>query len=82
MLLLLVLPCYSLRHPFVPAARKLSYNLSELGIRAAQWTNLSWDTEYFTSALCVYIPKGQHKAYWNEFDQNSLGQTQSPAYWH
>ena len=32
------------RRPFVPAARKLLNNLSELGIRAAQWTNLGWDT--------------------------------------
>ena len=46
------------RHPFVPAARKLLHNLSELGIRAAQWTNLTWDTEYSKSmsALGVYIP--------------------------
>ena len=34
------------RHSFVLAALKLSHNLSELGIRAAQWTNLTWDTEY------------------------------------
>ena len=32
------------RHPFVPAARKVLRNLSELSIRAAQWTNLTWDT--------------------------------------
>ena len=46
------------RHPFVPAAWKLWHNLSELGIRTAQWTNLTWDTEYSksTSALCVWIP--------------------------
>ena len=25
--------------------------------------------------------QGQHKIYWNEFDQNNLGQTQSPVYW-
>ena len=45
------------RHPFAPAARKLLHNLSELGIRAAQWTNLTWDTEYSKSmsALGVYI---------------------------
>ena len=32
---------------------------SELGIRAAQWTNLTWDKEYSKSmlALCVYIPR-------------------------
>ena len=47
------------RHPFVPAARKLLHNLFELGICAAQWTNLTWDTEYSKSmsALCVYIPR-------------------------
>ena len=47
------------RHPFVSAAPKLLRNLSELGIRAAQWTNLAWNTEYSKnmSALCVYIPK-------------------------
>ena len=46
------------RRPFVSAARKLLHNLFELGIRAAQWTNLTWDTEHFKSmsALGVYIP--------------------------
>ena len=33
------------RCPFVPATRKLLHNLSELGIRAAQWTNLTWGIE-------------------------------------
>ena len=46
------------RNPFAPAARKLLHNLSELHncIRAVQWTNLIWDTEYFKSmsALGVY----------------------------
>ena len=34
------------------------HNLFELGIRAAQWTSLTWDTEYSKSmsALGVYIP--------------------------
>ena len=47
------------RRRFVPAARKLLHNLSELDIRAAQWTNLTWDTEYSKSmsALGVYIPR-------------------------
>ena len=48
------------RRPFVPAARKLLHNLSELrSIRAAQWTNLTWGTEYSKSmsALGVYIPR-------------------------
>ena len=35
------------------------HNLSELGIRTVQWTNLTWDTEYSKSmpALGVYIPR-------------------------
>ena len=47
------------RHPFVPATRKLLHNLSALGIRDTQRTNLTWNTEYSesTSALYVYIPK-------------------------
>ena len=45
------------RQSFAPAAPKLSHNLSELGIRAAQWTILIWEIEYFNSmlALGVYI---------------------------
>ena len=47
------------RRPFVPAAPKLSHNLFELGIRAVQWTNFIWDTEYSksTSARGVYISR-------------------------
>ena len=47
------------RHPFAPAGWKLLHNVSELGIRAAQWTNLTWDTEYSksTSALGAYLPR-------------------------
>ena len=47
------------RRPFVPAARKLLNDLSELGIRAAQWTNLKWNTEYCgsTSRLRDFIPR-------------------------
>ena len=47
------------RCPFVPAVQKLLHDLSELGIRAAQWTNLTWDTEYSKSrsARGVYIPR-------------------------
>ena len=46
-------------HLLAPAARKLLHNLSELGMRAAQWTNLTWDTECSKSmsALGVYIPR-------------------------
>ena len=47
------------RRSFVPAARTLLHNLSELGIRAAQWMNLTLDTEYSKSmsALGVYFPR-------------------------
>ena len=47
------------KHPFAPAARKLLHNLSESGIRASQWTNLTWDTECFKSmsSLGVYNPR-------------------------
>ena len=47
------------RRPFVPAAQKLLHNLFDLGIRAGQWTNLTWDTEYSKSmsALGDYIPR-------------------------
>ena len=70
------------RRPFVPAPRKLMHK-SELGIRAAQRTNLTWDTEYSksTSVLGVYIPRVSIKTHWNEFIQNTLDQTQSPASW-
>ena len=46
------------RRPFAHAMRKLLHNLSELGIRAAQWTNLTWNTDYKNmSALGVYISR-------------------------
>ena len=46
-------------HPFAPAARKLLHNLSELGIRTVQWTNLTCGTKYSKSmpALGVYISR-------------------------
>ena len=34
------------RRPFVPAARKLLQDLTELDIRAAHWTDFKWSTEY------------------------------------
>ena len=47
------------RRPFVLAARKLLNSLSEMGVRAANWTNTKWDMEYSksTSALHVLIPR-------------------------
>ena len=71
------------RYSCAPVAQKLLHNLSELGICVAQWTNLTWNTslQEYVSARCLHS-YGQHKTYWYEFDQNSLGQTQSPEYWH
>ena len=47
------------RHPFVPAARNLLDNLARLGIRASEWTNLKWKTEYCEGAsrLRVFVPE-------------------------
>ena len=38
------------RRPFVPAARNLLDNLARLGIRASEWTNHKWKTEYCGNA--------------------------------
>ena len=47
------------RRPFVPAARNLLKNLARLGIRASEWTNYKWKTEYCENAsrLRVFMPK-------------------------
>ena len=47
------------RRPFVPAARKLLQDLAELDIRAAQWTDFKWSTEYSecSSDLRAFIPR-------------------------
>ena len=46
------------RSPFVPAARNLLDNLARLGIRASEWTNHKWKTEYCEGAskLRVFVP--------------------------
>ena len=47
------------RRPFVPAARKLLQDLTELDIRAAQWTDFKWSMEYSecSSDLRAFIPR-------------------------
>ena len=47
------------RRPFVPAARKLLQDLTELDIRSAQWTDFKWNTEYSEclSDLRAFIPR-------------------------
>ena len=45
--------------PFVPAARNLLDNLARLGIRAFEWTNHKWKTEYCEIAfrLRAFVPE-------------------------
>ena len=43
-------PRLSSRRPFVPAALNLLDNLARLGIRASEWTNNKWKTEYCENA--------------------------------
>ena len=47
------------RRPFVPAAQNLLDNLVRLGIRASEWTNHKWKTEYWENALRlrVFVPE-------------------------
>ena len=46
------------KRPFVSAARNLLDNLARLGIRASEWTNHKWNTEYCESAsrLRAFVP--------------------------
>ena len=45
------------RLPFMPAAQNLLDNLARLGIRAFEWTNYKWKTEYCENAyrLCAFV---------------------------
>ena len=47
------------RHQFVPAAQNLLDNLANLGIRASEWTNHKWKTEYCENAsrLRAFVPR-------------------------
>ena len=47
------------RRPFVPGARNLLDNLARLGIRASEWTNHKWKTEYCEGAsrLRAFVPE-------------------------
>ena len=46
------------RRPFVPAAQNRLDNLAKLGIRASEWTNHKWKTEYYENAfrLHAFVP--------------------------
>ena len=47
------------RRPFVPATRNLLDNIARLGIRASEWINHKWKTEYCESAsrLRAFVPR-------------------------
>ena len=47
------------KRPFVPAERNLLDNLARLGIRASEWTNHKWKTEYCenVSRLRAFVPE-------------------------
>ena len=47
------------RYPFVPAVQNLLDNLARLGIRASEWTNHKWKTEYCENAsrLRAFVPE-------------------------
>ena len=46
------------RRPFVPGARNFLDNLARLGIRASEWTDHKWKTEYCENAsrLRAFVP--------------------------
>ena len=62
------------RRPFVPAARNLLDNLARLGIRASEWTNHKWKTEYCEngSRLRAFVP---------EIGARPVGMGLPPAAW-
>ena len=47
------------RRPFVPTAQNHLDNLARLGIRASEWTNHKWNTEYYENAsrLRAFVPE-------------------------
>ena len=71
------------RRPFVQAARNLLYNLARLGIRASEWTNHKWKTEYCENAsrLLIFVPEtgarpvgmGLPRAAWVKLNRLSTG---------
>ena len=64
--------------PFVPGARNLLKNFARLGIRASEWTNHKWKTEYCENAsrLRAFVPEtsarpvgmGLPRAAWVKFN--------------
>ena len=66
------------RRPFVPAARNLLDNLARLGVRASEWTNHKWKTEYCENAsrLRTFVAgAGARPLGWAYPDQLGLSST-------
>ena len=71
------------RRPFVPASRNLLDNLARLGIRASEWKNQQWITEYCEGAsrLHVFLPGigtrlvgiGLSRAAWVKLNRLQIG---------
>ena len=71
------------RRPFVPAARNRLDNFARLGIRASEWTNYKWKTEYCENAskLRAFVPgtgarpvgMGLPRAAWFKLDRLRTG---------
>ena len=63
------------RRPFVPGARNRLDNLSRLGIRASEWTNHKWNTEYCENAsrLRAFCARYRYQACWDGLTPSSLG---------
>ena len=80
------------RRPFVPGARNLLDNLARLGIRASEWTNHKWKTEYCknVSRLRAFVPKtsarsvgmGLPRAAWVKLNRlrTGVGRFRSPMH--
>ena len=71
------------RRPFVPVAGNLLKNLARLGIRAFEWTNHKWKTEYCENAsrLRAFVPEtgarpvgmGLSRAAWVKLNRLRIG---------
>ena len=62
------------RRPFMPAAGNI-LNLARLGIRASEWTNYKWKTDYCegVSRLLVFCARDRCQACWDGLTPSSLG---------